>query len=592
MLSAGRAIVLLDNLEHLLPAAAASVATLRDAGGATVVVTSRERLQLSGEHVYVVAPLAAPEAVELFGARTAALGFDSGDADSVAELCARLDNLPLAVELAAARAGLFAPAEILLRLGGRLDRLTGGRDADPRQQTLRATIAWSYDLLDQSERDLFAALAVFSGGATIDAVEAVCDADLDVLASLLDKSLVRKTGERVWMLETIREFASERLAADPAVDEFTDRHAAYYLSLAESWDREVRGPGQAAALERFAADRENLRAAVERTLSRNSPMAIQLVGALWAFWFMRGHYQEGRELLTAALEQAPAEAVEARASALVGAGLLAWEQGDSRVALGSLEEGLVCARAVGSTGIEANALTLLSHYRELGREERIRLGEEAIALARASGDRWLLGLVIGNQGSLMFELGETEKATALTEDAYRLCRSVGDASLSVLWLSNLAQEALRDGDSAAARVRLREALELARSIDDSRGIGAVVSNSGWVELFEGNLGRAAYYFEETAAIARRLGSRAYGADALWGFAQVAAAGGDAGRAASLAGAAAAYGGAAGFDPTDSIPSAGHVDAARAVLGEPAWQRAWAEGAELDFDAALRLAVNA
>ena len=551
VLSAGGAVLLLDNLEHLLPAAAASVVTLRDAGGATVVVTSRERLQLSGEHVYAVAPLAAPDAVELFCARTAALGFDSGDADSIAELCSRLDNLPLAVELAAARAGLLAPAEILSRLGGRLDRLKGGRDADPRQQTLHATIAWSHDLLDRPERALFAALAVFTGGATIDAVEAVCNADLDVLTTLFDKSLVRRTGERVWMLETIREFASEQLAADPAADEIGDCHVDHYLALAESWDRELRGPGQAAALERFASERENLRAAVERMLDRDSPTALRLVAALWAFWFMRGHHQEGRELLAAALERAPTEATEARASALVGAGLLAWEQGDSRVAQGSLEEGLVCARAVGSTGIEANALTLLSHYRELGREERIRLGEEAIALARASGDRWLLGLVIGNQGSLMSELGEIEKATALAHEAYRLCRGVGDASLSVLWLTNLAQDALRDGDTASARAWLKEALELARSIDDARGISAALSSSGWVELFEGNLGSATYYFEETAAIARRLGGRWYGADAIWGFAQVAAAGGDAGRAARLTGAAVAYGRPAGFDPTVS-----------------------------------------
>ena len=247
VLSAGRAILLLDNLEHLLPAAAASVATLRDAGGATVVVTSRERLQLSGDHVYTVAPLAAPEAVELFFARTAALGFDAVDADSVAELCSRLDNLPLAVELAAARAGLLAPAEILSRLGGRLDRLKGGRDADPRQQTLRATIAWSHDLLDRSERELFAAFAVFTGGATIDAVEAVCNVDLDVLTSVFDKSLVRRTGERVWMLETVREFASEQFAAGSFADEVADRHAEYYLALAETLDRELHGPGQVQA---------------------------------------------------------------------------------------------------------------------------------------------------------------------------------------------------------------------------------------------------------------------------------------------------------------------------------------------------------
>ena len=148
---------------------------------------------------------------------------------AVAELCARLDNLPLAVELAAARAGLLAPAEMLSRLGGRLDRLRGGRDADPRQQTLRATIAWSHDLLDEPEQELFARLAVFTGGGTLEAVEAVCDADLDVLSSLLDKSLVRRTDERVWMLETIREFASEQLDAHPDADELRDRHARYYL---------------------------------------------------------------------------------------------------------------------------------------------------------------------------------------------------------------------------------------------------------------------------------------------------------------------------------------------------------------------------
>ena len=219
--------------------------------------------------------------------------------------------------------GLLAPAEILSRLGGRLDRLKGGRDADPRQQTLRATIAWSHDLLDQPERELFARLAVFTGGGTLDAVEAVCDADLDVLTSLLDKSLVRRTGERVWMLETIREFASEQLDANPGADELRDRHAGYYLALAEASDRELRGPGQADALERFASERDDLRAAFERLLERDPPAALQLVAALWAFWFMRGHFQEGREMLLAALERAATEPTEARASALVGAGLLA-----------------------------------------------------------------------------------------------------------------------------------------------------------------------------------------------------------------------------------------------------------------------------
>jgi len=292
VLSAGRSILLLDNLEHLLPNAAAKIATLRDAGGSTVVVTSRERLQLAGEHVYAVAPLVATEATELFSARSAALGYDAGDADSVAELCARLDNLPLAVELAAARTGLLAPAEILARLGDRLDKLKGGRDADPRQQTLRATIGWSHDLLEPSERELFARLAVFAGGGTIEAVEAVCEADLDVLTSLLDKSLVRRSGERVWMLETIREFASEQLSASPAADDLRDRHASYYLTLAESYNDELRGPGQAEALRRFASEHEDLRVAFDWLLDRDPSAALRLVAALWRFWFVSGHFRE------------------------------------------------------------------------------------------------------------------------------------------------------------------------------------------------------------------------------------------------------------------------------------------------------------
>jgi tetratricopeptide (TPR) repeat protein len=460
------------------------VATLRDAGGSAVVVTSRERLQLAGEHVYPVAPLVATEATELFSARTAALGYDAGDADSVAELCARLDNLPLAVELAAARTGLLAPAEILSRLGGRLDKLRGGRDADPRQQTLRDTIAWSHDLLDRPERELFARLAVFVGGGTMEAVEAVCEADLDVLTSLLDKSLVRRSGERVWMLETIREFASEQLSASPAADDLRDRHASYYVALAESSDSELRGPGQAEALRRFASEREDLRVAFERLLERDPPAALRLVAALGAFWFMSGHFREGRELLAAALERARPEPTEARASALVGAGLLAGEQGDHGESRGLLEDGLADARAVGSARMEANALSLLSFYDAFGRDEQIRLGEEAITHARTSGDRWLLGLVTGNHGYLMAKFGEIAKAIELTDEAYRLCRGVGDVSLTALWLSNLAGSALEGGNTAEARRRLDESLELARLIDDTRGTGGALAIFGWVELLE------------------------------------------------------------------------------------------------------------
>jgi predicted ATPase/class 3 adenylate cyclase len=590
VLSAGRAILLLDNVEHLLPRAAAKVATLRDAGGSAVVVTSRERLQLAGEHVYPVAPLVATEATELFSARTAALGHDAGDADSVAELCARLDNLPLAVELAAARTGLLAPAEILSRLGDRLDKLKGGRDADPRQQTLRATIGWSHDLLDRPERELFARLAVFAGGGTIEAVEAVCEADLDVLTSLLDKSLVRRSGDRLWMLETIREFASEQLSLSPAADDLRDRHASYYLALAESCDRELRGSGQVEALRRFASEREDLRVAFERLLERDPSAALRLVAAL-PFSPMSAHFPDGRELLAAALARAPAEPTEARATALVASALLASEQGEIGQWRELLERALADARAVGSARVEAFALSLLSFTDAFGRDEQIRLGEEAITTARTYGDRWLLGLVTGNHGVLMFRFGELEAVTELTQEAYRLSRGVGDVALTALWLSNLAESALESGDIAEARRSLDESLELARLIDDTRTTGYAQSNLGWVELLEGDLERASSCFEEAAAIARRHGTPRAGANAIWGFAHIAAAGGDIDRAARLAGAATEVGRSIEYDPAVEIPFAPPLGDVRAALGEQAWQKAWDEGAALDLDAALRLALD-
>jgi predicted ATPase/class 3 adenylate cyclase len=591
VLSVGRTILLLDNLEHLLPGAADAVATLRDVGRATVVVTSRERLQLSGERVYAVAPLATAEAVELFLARTAALDLDGGDERAVAELCARLDNLPLAVELAAARAGLLAPAEILSRLGSRLDRLRGGRDADPRQQTLRATIAWSHDLLDEPERELFARLAIFTGGGTLEAVEDVCDADLDVLSSLLEKNLVRRTGGRVWMLETIREFALEQLGADPSAGELRDRLAGHYLAAAVVSDAELRGRGQVDALEWFVAELDNLRAAMEWLLERDPAAALRLAAAMWQFWFMRGHFQEGREMLAVALERAAHEPSEARASALIGAGWVAWEQGDRRESLAFFEDALAFARAAGSTRMEVHALGMLAngYTEQLGREEQIRLGREAVAAAAAYGDRWLLALATGNHAIEMYRLGEKARATELMESAHRLSCGLGDDYLAAVWANNLAWYALLAGDTVKARARLSESLAIARQVNSPRDIGGATVNLGWVELLEDDLGAASTCFEEGVTTAGRLGKRMLSAEALWGLAQVAAARGDADRAARVAGAADTIGGAAGFDPAASISFTRHLDDACATLGDDAWQKAWAEGAELELDEVLRLA---
>ena len=212
-----RTLLLLDNVEHLLPEIAEDVGRLRDIAGPKLLVTSRERLQLQGEHVYAVPPLVAEDGVELFLNRARSLQPEVRRSRAVDELCARLDNLPLALELAAARTVVFSPEQLLERLSERLDLLKAGRDADPRQQTLRATIEWSYDLLDGSEGRLFRAFSVVAGSCRYEAAEAVCDADPDTLQSLLDKSLLRRLdgdeGPRYWMLETIRGLAGEKLSA-------------------------------------------------------------------------------------------------------------------------------------------------------------------------------------------------------------------------------------------------------------------------------------------------------------------------------------------------------------------------------------------
>src|SRR5579862_6335104 len=265
MLKGRRMLLLLDNAEHLLPGALDAIATVRDLDGPKLVVTSRERLQITGEHVYPVPQLSPPEGLSLFTARAAAIEPSFEPDAAVEALCDRLDNLPLAIELAAARTAVLQPEQILERLGDRLDLLKGTRDADPRQQTLRATIAWSYDLLTDEERELCSRFSVFAGDATLEAIEDVCDADLDTLASLVDKSLLRRDGDRYRMLETIREYGSEQLE-DAGRENLIDSHGAFYERFADEAEAGLRGPDGARWLDLVEHELPNLRAAMGRAL--------------------------------------------------------------------------------------------------------------------------------------------------------------------------------------------------------------------------------------------------------------------------------------------------------------------------------------
>ncbi len=333
-------LLLLDNFEQVVEAAPEVAALLEGCPNLRLLVTSREVLRVRGEVEYAVPPLALPEAIELFCARS-----QLQPDDAIAELCRALDNLPLAIELAAARTSVLSPAQIIERLSQRLDLLKGGRDAEARQATLRATIEWSHDLLTEEERRLFARLAVFRGGCMLDAAEEVAKADLDTMQSLVHKSLLRHRDERFWMLETIREFAAGRLDKSGEADEMLRRHAEHFVSLAEAAFPNLRGSPKE-WLDRLEREHENIRAALDRLeASGETELALQLAGAVSRFWYLRGHFAEGRRRLESLLP-ANASPTAARARALNGAAVMAANSGDIATARLRAEEALAIHRAL------------------------------------------------------------------------------------------------------------------------------------------------------------------------------------------------------------------------------------------------------
>jgi predicted ATPase/class 3 adenylate cyclase len=296
-------LLLFDNFEHVLEAAGGLAELLESCAGVSLLVTSREPLHLSGEHEYPVPPFAPDEGIGFFVARAHAHDPDVEPSAAVGDICRRLDDLPLALELAAARVKSLTPEQILQRLDARLPLLTGGaRDLPERQRTLAATIAWSYELLSDSERRLFAGLSVFSGGCTLEAAEAICSADLDDLQSIVDKSLVRHTGERFWMLETIREYAAERLRESGRETPLQRAHAEYFVEFAEEADRQIEGPAEADAIARLSGEQPNFRKALQWAADGDeNELVLRLAAALALFWQIRGLTAEGRRWLRVAL---------------------------------------------------------------------------------------------------------------------------------------------------------------------------------------------------------------------------------------------------------------------------------------------------
>src|SRR3954447_24038215 len=465
-------LLLLDNLEQVVGVAPALASLVELCPNLHLLVTSRELLRVRGEVEYPVPPLAEPEAVTLFCERS---GFEPDE--TTAELCRRLDNLPLAVELAAARTGVLTAPQIVSRLAQRLDLLKGGRDAEARQHTLRATIEWSHDLLADDEKQLFARLSVFAGGSTLDAAEEIVEADVDGLQSLLDKSLVRRTDERFWMLETIREFARERLAASHDPDAIGRRHAEWFLALADEAEPFLKGAEQASWLQRLEDEHDNLRSSLDWFFDHGDvDAAVRLAGTLWLFWYTHGHVTEARRWMQRALAVASDEPSHARAHLLYAAGYLACEQNENEEGVALLEASYVCAKDAGATATAAIAGSVLCAVRAettsstADRRAAVVLGDEAVALARKAGDDFVLAIALNNLGGVMALLGERQEAAAYFEESLGVRRRIGDLSRIALSLSNVAGLALEAGDTTKAAAMFVEAVEIATAIGDKRHI--------------------------------------------------------------------------------------------------------------------------
>jgi predicted ATPase/DNA-binding CsgD family transcriptional regulator len=623
-------LLLLDNFEQLISAAPVVVELLATAPQLKVLVTSRASLHLSGEHEFVVPPLALPDlrdlppgdllthfgAVRLFIERAQAVQSDFAmteeNAAAIATICYQVDGLPLAIELAARRSKLFSPQALLSRLENRLKLLVGGaRDRPLRQQTLRGTIAWSYDLLEDAEQKLFRRLAVFVGGCTLEAAEAVCNANqdlegdmLDGVAGLVDKSLLRQEtqadGEpRLLILETIREYALERLKASGEADAMRRKHATFFLTLAEVAYPRLFSAELSTWYERLEIEHNNLRAALHWTLEhQEAEMGLRLAGALSRFWRSHNHAREGRNWFKQVLAQSGAQAhTAARAKALRGAGLLVTVHGDFPEAYQLLEESVLIGREVGAVGRRdlAHALALLGHvailqgYPNVARE----LAGEGLRLFQEVGEVWGTAFSLYYLGRATLELGDPLTAHALLEESAKLFRNLGDRQISVLPLDALGLVALQQGDGAGARTYFEEVLSIARETEDDEHIADALAHLGSVALRRSDYSQAATLYQQSLGLYRELGDKAGIVEDLAGVAEVAGLLGHPERAAWLLGAVEALREVRGIR-LSPLPRAEYdrtMESIRTHLDEATFVAAWKEGRTMPLEQAIAYALE-
>jgi predicted ATPase len=660
-------LLVLDNFEQVMSAVPLVADLLTRCPRLRVVATSRERLSLRGEQELPVPPLALPktplrratdetsaedasaaieevrrsEAVRLFVSRAQSVkpGFEitTSNAAAVAEICSRLDGLPLAIELAAARIRLLSPDALLARFDRRLDVLDRGpRDLPARQQTMRDTIAWSYDLLDPDEQRLFTHLSIFAGGATLEAAAAIADdtengggmADLELIESLADKSLIQLTGDdsRIRMLQTIRDFGQERLAESPARQVIARRHAGYFLALAEESEQLLAGSEQTRWLDLLEREQANLRVAIDWLRGEGEiEDALRLGGALWRFWWLRGDIDEGRQQLESLLAETLPVSPAVRAKALNGAGVLAESQGDCDTATCFHEESLRISRQIGdqhgvawslnNLGVVAinqgdytraqalleenlavaeeahdtadvatalNDLGLIAHSRH-DYDQATALWTRSLTLFRTLGNESHTARVLNNLGTVAMELRDYERAQALLTESLALLRSVGDRQGIASTLNNLAEIAGSIGDAATAMGLYRESHSLA--LEGGNRLYAAIAMENLAALTrsqDGDFeGVAQSRFREALLLYRAVGDKQGIASCLIGLAAAAAAQGRAGEAAALLGAASRL-----CESQDELTLPGLEEAVtslRSTMGDETFEAAWQSGWTMPID---------
>jgi predicted ATPase/class 3 adenylate cyclase len=613
-----RALLVLDNLEQLSEGAPAIAQLLRRSPGLKVLATSRVALRLSGEVEYVVPSLSLPppgghtslealsgsEAVQLFLARSRALvpSFEltPRNADPIAEICNRLDGLPLALELAAARIKMLSPADLLSRLDHCLQLLTGGsRDLPDRQRTMRATLEWSSGLLQPAEQRLLAGLGTFVGTFSLEAAEAACaDGDdiavLDGLGSLVDNSLVRAVDDsarlRFRLLQTVREYALERLRDDGRSDDLHRRHADHFQDTAVRANRELDGPDGPVWLAELTADEPNHRAALGWALDHGQvDRAGRHAAALRPFWVTQGRLDEGRSWLESVLANSPGTAVRGRV--LVAAGILAYYEDDCRTAIAHLEQGIAeCQKERDAEGVATGSCYLGISVLANGDPSRAAtLAADALAMSSSLGlyESQVLSLSLSGMVAALDGDFATEKLRY--ERRLELAQSHGDRGRIADTLNTLAEIALDDGELGVARDQAEEALELARMTSKITTRDALVT-LGRLWLAEGDADRAHAAFEHALDLCVEFGQTFELGQCLRGLASTAAVDGEALRAARLYGAA--HGVLAPLQD-DVFPLEReleeHCERARSEVGAEAFDTAWADGAKLSRDAVLRLA---